>query len=257
MQDLIVKCVQTSLKWQDKEANIKHLEALLHSNQEAADLIVLPEMFTTGFSMDAERLAEPMDGPTVRWMYDQCHLYNAAICGSVIIREDGRYFNRFLWVDPDGRLYQYDKRHLFSLLDEQSHYTPGTEHALIEFKGWKIQPFVCYDLRFPVWCRNTMGADLQLFVANWPERRSEHWKALLRTRAIENQCYVAGVNRIGPDSNDVPHTGDSGVYDYYGRELVTVHNAEAVFLERLDMAGLLECRKKFPFLEDRDQFVIL
>lgn len=257
MQGLTLKCVQTNLFWQDIQSNLKQIEQLLNANKTPADIIILPEMFSTGFSMETKLLAETMKGPTIQWMYEKSHAYGSAICGSLIIEEDGQYFNRFIWVDPEGRLYQYDKRHLFTLLGEHDHFTAGNEHTLIEYKGWKIQPFICYDLRFPIWCRNTVEADLQLFVANWPERRSGHWKSLLEVRAIENQCYVAGVNRTGEDNNEVPHSGDSGIYDYYGRELVTLCHSNGVFTETLTMKGLMECRKKFPFLGDRDQFIIL
>ncbi|MCP4121081.1 MAG: amidohydrolase [Bacteroidetes bacterium] len=258
MQDLTITGVQCDLKWQDKEFNLAHISALLdESPLNQTDIIILPEMFTTGFSMESEFLAESMEGPSIKWMFALSQRKNAAVCGSVIIREDDNIYNRFIWVDPEGRLYQYDKHHLFSLLGEEKHYTPGTEHCLLEYKGWKIQPLICYDLRFPVWCRNFMEADLQIYVANWPERRSGHWKHLLKSRAIEGQCYVAGVNRFGKDSNDIHHTGDSGVYDYYGKEFVTIHGEEKVLTRALEMQGLRECRKKFPFLKDRDTFEIL
>jgi len=258
MQDLTITSVQCNLKWQDKTFNLDHIQAMLERESlERTNILILPEMFSTGFSMESEMLAETMAGPTIQWMFDLSLKKNSAVCGSVIIKEDGRIFNRFIWVDPEGRLYQYDKHHLFSLLGEEKHYTAGKEHCLLEYRGWKIQPLICYDLRFPVWCRNFMEADLQIYVANWPERRSEHWKHLLKSRAIEGQCYVAGVNRFGKDNNGIHHTGDSGIYDYYGRNLVTIHDKEMVFTETLELPGLIECRKKFPFLADRDQFEIL
>lgn len=257
MQNLTVTGIQCDLAWEDKARNLERIDRMLEASAPGSDLVVLPEMFTTAFSMEPARLAETMDGPAIKWMFAQCQRYGIALCGSLIIEEDGHYFNRFIWVDADGRLYQYDKRHLFSLLGEEKPYTPGREHCLLEYRGWKIQPFICYDLRFPVWCRNALEADLQLYVANWPERRSEHWKHLLKARAIENQCYTLGVNRVGKDANGINHTGDSGAYDFYGRELATVHGEERAFTVTLNLDGVVECREKFPFLKDRDRFDIL
>ncbi len=200
-----VTIIQTHLAWEDKTANLEHFSAHLSALAEATDLIVLPEMFSTGFSMQPERLAEPMDGPTVQWMRAKAADTNAAMVGSLMVREGDCYYNRLVWMFPDGTLQHYDKRHLFSYGTENEHYTAGTNQLLVNWKGWKICPLICYDLRFPVWSRNTMGYDLLLYVANWPERRSLAWNALLAARAIENQSYTVGVNRIGADGNGM-HT---------------------------------------------------
>lgn len=256
MQDLKITGVQSNLKWQDKDHNLKHLRELLDQQSPETDVIVLPEMFSTAFSMDSASLAEPMDGPGVTWMQQLAYSYDCAICGSLIIKEDGQYYNRFIWVEPSGVLHTYDKHHLFSLLEEDHHYTAGKSHTIFEYKGWRIQPFICYDLRFPAWCRNVHEADLQIFVANWPERRSGHWSLLLQARAIENQCYVAGVNRIGLDKNEVNHTGDSAIYNAYGETLVSYRSEEKVFTVSLSAEHLQKCREKFPFLKDRDHIRI-
>lgn len=253
MQDLTITCVQTDLKWQDKAFNLAHIESLLLSARPESDLIVLPEMFSTGFSMESALLAEEMDGPTVRWMKDVAQEFGRAVCGSLIIRDGEKYYNRFIWID-DRQLCTYDKRHLFSLLGEEKPYTAGDGHTAIEYRGWTIQPFICYDLRFPAWCRLIGNAGLQLYVANWPERRIAHWRTLLQARAIENQCYTAGVNRVGDDANGVHHTGDSAVYDPFGRQLALVQEEEKVFTVMLTAGTLQKCREKFPFLDDRDQF---
>jgi predicted amidohydrolase len=255
MRDLTITCVQSDLKWQDKAYNLRHFEALIAQSVSGTDLIILPEMFSTGFSMEAALLAEANDGPTVQWMHEISAKYNAAVCGSLIIGENDKFYNRFFFVN-DGKVDTYNKRHLFTLMDEGAHYTPGDKNISILYRGWTIQPFICYDLRFPAWCRNTVHADLQIYVANWPERRISHWLALLKARAIENQCYVAGVNRVGKDINDIHHTGDSGVYDPFGKELASFSERETVGSQTLSGDLIKKCRKKFPFLEDRDNFTI-
>jgi predicted amidohydrolase len=214
-------------------------------------MVILPEMFSTGFSMEPEKLAEDMDGPSVAWMQNMARKYQRAICGSLIISDTAGYYNRFLFTDGKT-IYQYDKRHLFSLLGEGDHYISGSRHTTFVFKGWTIQPFICYDLRFPAWCRTVNDAHLQVFVANWPERRIAHWKTLLEARAIENQCYVAGVNRIGYDNNRIYHTGDSGIYGPFGAEIASFRDEAAVFTRTLSAEVLIKCRGKFPFLEDKD-----
>jgi predicted amidohydrolase len=257
MQDLTITCVQSDLKWQDKAFNLHHFEQMLQQADLKTDVIILPEMFSTGFSMEAELLAEKMDGPTIQWMKKLALQYGCAVCGSLIIRDDhnGKFYNRFIWVD-ENQIVAYNKRHLFSLMNEGEHYTAGTSTISIEYRNWKIQPFVCYDLRFPAWCRNTVNADLQIYVANWPERRIAHWTALLKARAIENQCYVAGVNRVGTDINAINHTGESAIYDCFGTEIAAFTSVESVFTEKLSRATIKKCRDKFPFLNDKDNFTI-
>ncbi|MCB0641885.1 MAG: amidohydrolase, partial [Phaeodactylibacter sp.] len=220
------------------------------------DLIVLPEMFTTGFSMRSEDLAEPMDGPTVRWMQDQAEKLGAVLCGSFIAEERALYYNRLVWMRPDGQYFTYDKRHLFTLADEQDYFTPGSERLLVEWKGWTICPLICYDLRFPVWSRNNGNIDLLLYVANWPSKRRHAWKTLLRARAIENQCYTVGVNRIGTDANEHPYAGDSSCIDFAGEILYQAAQVEQVCQMELSHDAQESFRARFPFLRDADRFTI-
>ncbi|WP_417600195.1 amidohydrolase [Owenweeksia hongkongensis] len=256
MNQLSISLVQADLVWENKEANLEKQQVLIDDISNS-DIIVLPEMFPTGFSMKPEALYEETGGEVLQWMQQVAKEKDAAICGSVIVRENANYFNRLYFVEPSGNVHKYDKRHLFTLAGEEKVYSAGNEHLLVNFRGWKIMPLVCYDLRFPVWCRNTEEADLQIFVANWPERRSEAWKALLKARAIENMCYLAGLNRVGADGNDVMHSGDSGVYDELGEKI----GAPAPFKEEvvtitLDRNKMHESRKRFNFLNDRDSFTI-
>ena len=217
MSTLEVTIVQADLYWHDPARNREHFTAVIEVLKEATDLIVLPEMFTTGFSMDAPALAETMDGDSVRWMREMAASSNAAVCGSLIIAENRQFYNRFICASPAGDLLCYDKRHLFRLADEQSHYSPGEALNTFDLKGWRICPMVCYDLRFPVWSRNRDSYDLLLYVANWPDRRHHAWETLLRARAIENLSYVAGVNRTGRDGNDIAYSGGSSIIDYLAR----------------------------------------
>ncbi len=258
MNNLSLTLVQSSLFWEDKLANFRKMESLLASASRVGDIIVLPEMFTTGFSMTPEALWDEAQGETLLWMQNMAEKYNAAICGSAIIKEEGSYYNRLYFVYPNGEYKTYDKRHLFTLAGEEKIYTAGTGQLFVEFKGWRIMPLVCYDLRFPVWCRNTNGVDLQIFVANWPERRSMPWKALLKARSIENMCYVAGVNRVGEDGNGVAHSGDSLVHDELGNEIVALTPfQEEVVTVQLDRQKMLDSRQRFQFLSDRDSFGLL
>lgn len=248
--------IQTPLVWEEPGANRRHLAKLL-AKADQADLILLPEMFTTGFSMQAEMLAEEAAGPTLTWLQEQAALHHCAISGSVMVKENGAYFNRLYFVYPNGDFKQYDKRHLFTLAGEQNVYTAGSEKLVLEYKGWRINPQICYDLRFPVWCRNTEDFDLQFFVANWPERRSEAWIALLKARAIENQCYLAGLNRLGEDGNGIYHSGDSAIHDPMGTKLSeTEAHVETVEVVELYYSQLKRLREKFGFLKDRDAFEI-
>jgi omega-amidase len=220
------------------------------------DLIVLPEMFTTGFSMEAATQAETMAGPTVAWLREQAAAHDAVVTGSVIIKENGHYYNRLFWVRPDGELSYYDKRHLFTLAGEQHTYTPGLARLVEEWRGWHICPLVCYDLRFPVWSRNQPGApyDLILYVANWPAVRRTAWMTLLRARAIENVACALGVNRVGTDGLGHEYSGDSALLDAKGNYLVEAHSQTGIFTHTLSRADLDDFRSKFAVLNDGDAF---
>ena len=256
MLDLTVSFLQTELHWQDAAANRGSLDIALAGLRTPTDLIVLPEMFTTGFSMAAAELAEPMDGPTVAWLRAHAAAHNAVVTGSVIIEEKGAYYNRLLWMRPDGTLSYYDKRHLFTLADEQHTYTPGGARLVEEWRGWRICPLVCYDLRFPVWSRNQPVApyDLLLYVANWPAVRRTAWSTLLRARAIENVACALGVNRIGRDGLDHDYTGDSALLDAKGNYLVEAEGRAGMFTPTLSRAELDEFRATFTALNDGDAF---
>jgi omega-amidase len=252
MEDLKISLIQTNLFWENKHLNLESQSNLI-SKITGADLIVLPEMFTTGFSMNVRQLAEPMDGSTVQWMKGKAGETGAAIAGSTIIEESGNFYNRFLWVTPDGQVQHYDKRHLFAIGDENLHYTPGNSRVTIEWKGWKIRPMICYDLRFPVWSRNHDDYDLLLYVANWPSPRHHVWKNLLISRALENQCWCVAVNRTGSDGMNLNYLGDSGVIDPRGSAQWMGEN-DSVQTFRLSYTDLVEFREKFPILRDRDEF---
>ncbi|MFN4081282.1 MAG: amidohydrolase [Saprospiraceae bacterium] len=243
--------IQTSLLWENPTANREALARHLAPLSGETDLILLPEMFTTGFSMDAARLAEPADGPTLQWMREQAQRSAAAVGGSVMCAESGRFFNRFYFVKPDGEALSYDKRHLFGLAGETERYTRGERRLVVEWRGVRICPLICYDLRFPVWSRNSASDpyDLLVYVANWPEARSAHWRALLVARAIENQCYTAGVNIIGADGNGLNHVGDSALIDYSGAAIWTLHGQPGAATLRIDLDALRQWRKRLPFLE--------
>ncbi|MFZ0131187.1 MAG: amidohydrolase [Desulfobacterales bacterium] len=258
MSDLTVTLIQTELEWEDAAANLRRFDRLVDGLETATDLIVLPEMFTTGFSMNAAALAEEMNGRAVGWLRDTARRTGAAVVGSLIIVVDGRYYNRLCWVWPDGTLETNDKKHLFAYAGEDRIYTAGSTALLVDLKGWKIRPFVCYDLRFPVWTRNghPTDYDLALFIANWPQKRAAHWKALLRARAIENQCFVVGVNRIGCDGNGLYHSGDSSIVDPAGAILFQNAHAPCVFTLTLARGRIDACRREFPVLRDADQFAL-
>ena len=220
MHDLILTLVQAELAWEDAETNRKHFDAVIDALEQPTDLIILPEMFTTGFSMAPQRLAETMQGATIDWMREKAAQKNAVITGSLIIEEDDHYYNRLVWARPDGCLTTYNKKHLFRYAGEEKVYTAGKRMKTVELKGWKVRPFICYDLRFPVWLRNLKQAyDLAIFVANWPARREAHWRSLLQARAIENQAYVAAVNRVGVDGNGYAYSGYSTLIDPMGRRI--------------------------------------
>ena len=250
---LHIALVQSDLFWNDPLANKNHFDALL-TNVQGADVIVLPEMFTTAFCMEGS--AESMDGASVQWMLQKAKSLNAAVCGSMIVQEDNQQYNRFVWVTPNGEIEYYDKRHLFSLMGEGEQFAMGVERKLIHYKGWKICPQICYDLRFPVFSRNDLGYDVLLYVANWPDRRIVAWDKLLQARAIENQSYVVGVNRVGEDVNNISFPGHSAVYDAFGETLAFLGKEEKVEFVTLDKEALIETRERLPFLKDGDGFTL-
>jgi len=253
-QDLRLALVQSELAWHDPAANRAHFEQLLARVGET-DLVILPEMFTTGFSMESAVLAEPADGPTAVWLREQARRIGAVVTGSVIVQdEDGRHRNRLLWATPEGELLHYDKRHLFRMAGEHEHYAPGEQRLVLTLKGWRIRPLICYDLRFPVWSRAQDDTDLLLYVANWPAPRRGHWNQLLPARAIENLCYVAAVNRIGSDGNGHPYAGDSQVLDFQGEPLVEAGAVAGIFHTTLSATALTAYRERFPAQRDADAF---
>lgn len=254
LPDLQLALIQTTLVWQDAGANREHFARLLEQAR-GADLIVLPEMFSTGFSMDSAALAEPEDGPTSQWLRQQAQDLGAVVCGSLIIQvADGSYRNRLLWARPDGSLAHYDKRHLFRMAGEHKHYSAGEQQVVLDLKGWRVRPLICYDLRFPVWSRDAGGTDLLLYTANWPAARRHHWNRLLPARAIENLCYVAAVNRVGEDGKGHAYSGDSQVLDFQGESLLAAQDVDGVFRVRLSAAELAAYRQRFPAHLDADSF---
>jgi omega-amidase len=253
--DLRVTIVQTALHWQNSEANRDMFTEKLSAAAPETDLIVLPEMFTTGFSMNAPELAEEHEGPTLAWMQEEAKKHKAVITGSVIVKEKGKYFNRLYWVRPDGSYETYDKRHLFRMAKEHHTYTAGNNRLIVSLNGWNICPLVCYDLRFPVWSRNTSNAyDLMLYVANWPKVRNQPWRTLLQARAIENLAYVVGVNRVGTDGNDYPYSGDSAIIHPKGHHLLEVSEVEGIHTLTLSKSELEDFREAFPAHLDADTF---
>lgn len=253
-QDILITLVQTDIAWEDSAVNLQKCDDLLKSVSDT-DLVILPEMFTTGFSMNPAAVAETMDGKTVAWMRETAKSRREDIVASVAIEEDGRYFNRLLWAKPDGSLLKYDKKHLFSFAGEHKHYTPGAKPLIVDVNDWSVATFICYDLRFPVWSRNDQNKyDLAIYIASWPERRAKHWQALLQARAIENQAYVAGVNRVGTDGNGIRYSGDSMLIDPLGEVLFHERDTEIVHTATLSKRHLFEVRNQFPFLRDADKF---
>ena len=261
--DLKVTIIQSMLHWENGEENLAMFAQKMASISKPTDVIVLPEMFNTGFSMLSQNMAENMDGKTVVWMKAQAKKSNAVVTGSLIIEENNEYYNRLIWAQPDGIIYTYDKRHLFRMADEHKSFSSGKNRIIISYKGWRICPMICYDLRFPVWSRNsskseTPAYDVLIFIANWPEVRKMHWIKLLEARAIENQCYVVGVNRIGEDENGFSYSGNSAVINYLGETMV--NTPEKVSFEEkvsLSLSDLNDWREKFPLSLDGDEFNII
>lgn len=263
MSRLSITLIQTNLHWEDKQANLAMLEQKINSMQESTHIVVLPEMFSTGFSMKPDLLAEDMNGDTVSWMKRVAAENKVILTGSVMIKDGNHFYNRLIWMLPNGQCAWYDKRHLFGYAGEHEHYTAGNKRLIASVNGWKINLQICYDLRFPVWARQTAGQnekeaeyDILIYVANWPERRIHAWRTLLQARAIENQCYVIGVNRVGNDGHQIHHTGNSMVVDPMGEVLYEKAEAEDIFTVSLSKEALEEVRNKLPFLKDRDGFMI-
>lgn len=261
MKDLIISLIQSDLHWEEIEANLGMFEEKIWEIEQDTDLIVLPEMFTTGFSMNAEELAEPPGAKTFKWMRQMASQKKAAITGSYIVKDGDDYFNRLYFVMPDGSTKHYDKRHTFNLAGEGEKYSKGNEKIIINYKGWKICPLICYDLRFPVWARSVKTKeelyeyDFLLYVANWPDTRIIAWDALLKARAIENHAYCVGVNRIGTDAFPKDYPGHSAVYSFNGDEL-SFSKEEDILTITLSASDLQQYRERFPFQEDGDEFEI-
>ncbi|MEI6311363.1 MAG: nitrilase-related carbon-nitrogen hydrolase [Bacteroidota bacterium] len=252
---LKIASIQTALYWEDKLQNVTKFTSLFKQIEAGTDIVVLPEMFTTGFSMKPEKFAERMSGDTMMWLSVMANTYNFIICGSIILKEQNQFYNRFVWVQPDGIIMHYDKKHLFTLAHEEAHYTAGEKQLTINFEGWKIRPAICYDLRFPNWLRNHVNEtlydyDILIIPANWPERRNTAWKTLLQARAIENQAYVIGVNRVGEDGNHIYHSGDSMSCDALGEILYQSAHEEKINYMNYEYDKLYEIRNNLPFLKD-------
>jgi len=258
MQDeLKIAFIQTDLVWEDREQNRTNFKEKIESISEEVDVIVLPEMFTTAFTMNAKNNAETMQGKTVSWMQNIAKKHNTAIVGSIIIEEDNNYYNRLLFVHPEGTIEYYNKRHTFAYAGEDKVFTAGNEKLIVDYKGWKLFPLVCYDLRFPVWARNVDDYDVLIYVANWPKPRVNAWDILLKARAIENMCYSIGVNRIGEDKEENEYVGHSAVYDVLGNTLTTIRsNKEQIEIVTLQKRHINYYRNKLGFLNDRDAFTL-
>ncbi len=263
MSDLLVTLVQTDIFWEEKQLNLPMLERKIDAIEEKTHLIILPEMFSTGFSMSPAQLAEDMEGQTVQWMRNMAIRKKCILAGSIIIEEAGRFYNRLIWMLPNGQYGHYDKRHCFSLAGEHLHYTPGTKRLIASVNGWRLNLCICYDLRFPVWSRQQIQEDADspefdvlVYVANWPDRRISAWNALIPARAIENQCYVIGVNRVGNDGHGIAHSGYSQVSDPLGEIRTLIKENEGVVTVKLEREILEDIRSRMPFWKDADSFMI-
>lgn len=257
MQDLKVTLIQSELFWEDIASNLTGFDNKINAIEEDTHLIVLPEMFSTGFTMNAAALAQDMKGSAVKWIKEKSTEKNVDIVGSIIADDGGKFFNRLLWAKPNGEIFTYDKKHLFRMAGEEKIYSAGTKNITVELNGWRIRPFICYDLRFPVWTRNMKNRfDAAIFIANWPERRSAHWKALLQARAIENQCYMIGVNRVGTDGNGLSYSGDSSIIDPWGNIIFQKSNQTCIHTSELSYDVLKTSREDFPVWMDADNDII-
>ena len=256
-EELKVTIIQADLAWENPEQNRANFSKKINAIGDVIDLIILPEMFSTGFTMHPEKVFETMQGDTVAWMKGTASKKKVAITGSLVIKENGNYYNRLVFVHPEGTVETYDKRHTFTLAGEDKVYASGNEKLIIDYKGWKLCPMICYDLRFPVWARNVENYDLLIYVANWPKPRVTAWNALLKARAIENMCYCIGVNRVGFDANNYEYSGHSAVYDVLGTKISTITpGVEQMEIISLDKGHINKYREKLQFLNDRDHFII-
>ena len=249
-----IALLQSSLIWENPKANRNHFEEKINALAEKVDLIVLPEMFSTGFTMNPEAVFETMEGETIQWMQSLAKAKNSAITGSLVVKENENFHNRLLFVFPSGEMQIYDKRHLFTLAGEDKVYTSGNQKLIVEYLGWKICPLICYDLRFPVFARNVENYDVLIYVANWPKSRIQAWDILLKARSVENLCYTIGVNRVGVDNNNLEYDGHSQMVDFLGNYALKPQENEGVFIVELNKQKLVETRKKLGFLNDRDSF---
>lgn len=254
---LHIALFQLDLVWENPQANRDRIDQWFDKISKTTDIVFLPEMFTTGFSMNVDQLAEPMDGETVQWMKKRCAEHGLALCGSLMIRENGKYFNRLLFVEPSGEIHTYDKRHLFTMGNEESHFEQGTQRLILQYKGWRICPLVCYDVRFPVWSRNRNEYQVLVYAANWPSNRDEVWNTLLKARAIENQAYVVGVNRVGVDGQMISYSGHSQILAAKGNCLAeTKPGEEGIVSAEISYSELEKFKMAFPVLDDADSFYI-
>jgi omega-amidase len=255
--DLKISLIQMDIAWEQPARNRELLGTKIAELRGKQHVIVLPEMFNTGFTLKAEQWAEPINGETITWMQEQARQSRSILTGSLIVKEEGKYYNRLVWVLPDGSVAHYDKRHLFSYAGEQVDFEPGEKRVIARVNGWKICLQICYDLRFPVWARNTDEYDILLYVANWPEKRNYAWETLLSARAIENMSYVIGVNRVGEDGNGHQYIGNSSIYSPLGGLIAKAGPGEEIITHTLDHSQITDNRSKFPFLDDRDHFMLL
>ncbi|XRE43381.1 Aliphatic amidase AmiE [Tenacibaculum discolor] len=254
---LRVALIQSDLIWENPTANRKQFEEKINILDEDIDLIILPEMFTTGFTMNASDVAETMEGETVQWLKNLAKKKSIAITGSIVVSENNHFYNRLLFVYPSGRTDSYDKKHTFTLAGEHEVFSAGTDRIIVDYKGWKICPLICYDLRFPIWARNTENYDLLLYVASWPKPRIEAWDSLLKARAIENMSYTIGVNRVGIDTNGYEYTGNTVCYDTLGNCLAKNNKGdEEILIVELDKDEQIRTRNRFQFLDDSDEFIL-
>jgi len=252
-----VALVQFDILWESVAENCWKIEQMICENRSEVDILILPETFNTGFSLNPKKVSETIDGDTINWMKYLAIRRNIVVCGSIFIYENGKYYNRFYWIEPDGKIYFYNKRHLFSLGGENKFFSKGDTQTIIEYKGWKFLPQICYDLRFPIWARNTQSYDVMINVANWPSSRIEVWKILLKARAIENQCYVVAVNRIGVDGVGIEYSGNSMVVDPKGIKIFKAEKREMIETVTIDYHHLHSFRNKFNTLNDMDNFSII